>query len=414
MASIMDMLAGVPFEETEDSLNIQGIEINTVQNEDDLPKTDLFDLSNDEDENMETSNLHSFYTEPLIIENAVRRKISSPAYAGVKVTEPETHVLEQIETRAKPADRTEYDDNVVEDVTGKDPSLPELDEKPYDPDNPDPNGPKYCHCRWGESGVMVECEECGEWYHDECIGLTEEETYNIETYYCAPCCSSNSDLVTKYKVDPVKLRQKIIDEVRIEEKLKKPKRKNSNIKPEDRATNKKSTAAKTPKTPRARAPKPKRVSLNEGRTPKRNKVLNKAPKRKVSSEMSSSGDDDDVVALVICEECGDAFPGKKALKKHSKKHEEQTEARYRCDECSKVFNTSKSLRDHEVIHSGVKPFSCMFCGEAFYLMTQLTSHTNSKHLNVRHQCDTCSRSYSTKPALQSHRKKVHGEIADSD
>lgn len=50
-------------------------------------------------------------------------------------------------------------------------------------------------------------------YHDECIGLTEEETYNIETYYCAPCCSSNSDLVTKYKVDPVKLRQKIIDEV---------------------------------------------------------------------------------------------------------------------------------------------------------------------------------------------------------
>ena len=56
-------------QETEDSLNIQGIEINTVQNEDDLPKTDLFDLSNDEDENMETSNLHSFYTEPLIIES---------------------------------------------------------------------------------------------------------------------------------------------------------------------------------------------------------------------------------------------------------------------------------------------------------------------------------------------------------
>lgn len=74
-------------------------------------------------------------------------------------------------------------------------------------------GPKYCHCRWGESGVMVECEACGEWYHDECIGLTEEETYNIETYYCAPCCSSNSELVTQYKEDPVKLRQKIIDQV---------------------------------------------------------------------------------------------------------------------------------------------------------------------------------------------------------
>lgn len=60
-------------------------------------------------------------------------------------------------------------------------------------------------------------------------------------------------------------------------------------------------------------------------------------------------------------------------------------------------------------------YICLFvCTINHPSLSQLTSHTNSKHLNVRHQCDTCSRSYSTKPALQSHRKKVHGEIADSD
>lgn len=61
----------------------------------------------------------------------------------------------------------------------------------------------------------MECEKCGEWYHDECIGLTEDETYNIEAYYCAPCCSENSSLVTKYKEDPVKLRQQIIAKVEL-------------------------------------------------------------------------------------------------------------------------------------------------------------------------------------------------------
>ena len=74
---------------------------------------------------------------------------------------------------------------------------------------------------------------------------------------------------------------------------------NSNIKPEDRALNRKLSAAKTPKTPRARAPKPKRVSLsNENKETKRNKILNNSAKRKISSDYSSS--DDDKVNVFVC------------------------------------------------------------------------------------------------------------------
>lgn len=48
---------------------------------------------------------------------------------------------------------------------------------------------------------MVQCEKCKDWYHDECIGLTEAEISNIEQYYCS-LCSDDSTLRTIYKIAP--------------------------------------------------------------------------------------------------------------------------------------------------------------------------------------------------------------------
>ena len=42
---------------------------------------------------------------------------------------------------------------------------------------------------------------------------------------------------------------------------------------------------------------------------------------------------------MICEECGDSFPNKRALVRHSRKHENQTDVKYECDECGKVSGT---------------------------------------------------------------------------
>ena len=47
------------------------------------------------------------------------------------------------------------------------------------------------------------------------------------------------------------------------------------------------------------------------------------------------------VAFVICEECGDSFPSKMALKRHSKKHEENPDLKFQCEECGKVRNIFK-------------------------------------------------------------------------
>ncbi|KAJ2582034.1 hypothetical protein EV177_010354, partial [Coemansia sp. RSA 1804] len=38
---------------------------------------------------------------------------------------------------------------------------------------PVPTGPLYCVCLCPEGGLMVECEQCHEWYHAQCVGLKE-------------------------------------------------------------------------------------------------------------------------------------------------------------------------------------------------------------------------------------------------
>ena len=54
------------------------------------------------------------------------------------------------------------------------------------------DGEQYCFC--GEpwrGGYMVECDECGEWFHGECVNLSEdEEQYHSQEgmgYHCLRC-----------------------------------------------------------------------------------------------------------------------------------------------------------------------------------------------------------------------------------
>jgi len=60
----------------------------------------------------------------------------------------------------------------------------------------------YCYCKYGESGIMIECEKCGEWFHDECLGLSESEINNILNFYCIECLNKNSSLSLTFKVPP--------------------------------------------------------------------------------------------------------------------------------------------------------------------------------------------------------------------
>ena len=60
----------------------------------------------------------------------------------------------------------------------------------------------YCYCKWGESGAMIECQKCNEWFHDECLGLTEDEILNFDDFYCNACLNKNKNLSITYLVVP--------------------------------------------------------------------------------------------------------------------------------------------------------------------------------------------------------------------
>ena len=63
----------------------------------------------------------------------------------------------------------------------------------------------YCYCKWGSSGIMLCCEKCNRWYHDECLGLSESEICNVDKFYCAECTNKNKGLKITYHTDPLVL-----------------------------------------------------------------------------------------------------------------------------------------------------------------------------------------------------------------
>lgn len=59
----------------------------------------------------------------------------------------------------------------------------------------------FCFCNYGESGTMINCVKCDEWYHDECLGLSEAAVANIDTFYCPKCMEIDHTLQVRLHVD---------------------------------------------------------------------------------------------------------------------------------------------------------------------------------------------------------------------
>ncbi|KAK2144497.1 hypothetical protein LSH36_751g01049 [Paralvinella palmiformis] len=58
----------------------------------------------------------------------------------------------------------------------------------------------YCICRSSDcSTFMIGCDKCNEWYHGECINLTQEEANHIKHFYCHLCRAKDPFLKIKYK-----------------------------------------------------------------------------------------------------------------------------------------------------------------------------------------------------------------------
>ncbi|XP_023635143.1 chromatin remodeling protein SHL isoform X1 [Capsella rubella] len=54
----------------------------------------------------------------------------------------------------------------------------------------------FCKCEmpYNPDDLMVQCEECSEWFHPSCIETTIEEAKKLDHFYCEECSPQEQDL----------------------------------------------------------------------------------------------------------------------------------------------------------------------------------------------------------------------------
>ncbi|XP_028669127.1 CXXC-type zinc finger protein 1a [Erpetoichthys calabaricus] len=78
------------------------------------------------------------------------------------------------------------------------------------------NAPVYCICRKPDINCfMIGCDNCNEWFHGDCINVTEKMAKAIREWYCQKCQEINPALEIKYR--PKKSREREIDLEQMEE-----------------------------------------------------------------------------------------------------------------------------------------------------------------------------------------------------
>jgi uncharacterized C2H2 Zn-finger protein len=80
--------------------------------------------------------------------------------------------------------------------------------------------------------------------------------------------------------------------------------------------------------------------------------------------------------------------------------------------CGKSFVTGTRLKRHQLVHEGADRFRCPDCGQSFRKRETLAKHVRRDHAGLpAHACPEpgCDAAFDTKPSLQRHREREHGE-----
>ena len=79
---------------------------------------------------------------------------------------------------------------------------------------------------------------------------------------------------------------------------------------------------------------------------------------------------------------------------------------YKCSECDAAYGHKGDLNKHiKAVHEGA--FVCPTCNKSFTSNQNMAQHIAAVHEGIRHNCDFCETTSSTKSYLNAHIKKFH-------
>ena len=92
-----------------------------------------------------------------------------------------------------------------------------------------------------------------------------------------------------------------------------------------------------------------------------------------------------------CDECGEKFVNKIALRSHIKRtHSKKQEEQFKCDECGEIFMKKIDLRTH-IKRTHPKNISCDICDKIFHESWQYERHLESHSIVKDKKCDICEK-----------------------
>ncbi|GJN10055.1 hypothetical protein PR202_ga28114 [Eleusine coracana subsp. coracana] len=55
---------------------------------------------------------------------------------------------------------------------------------------------RFCKCEmpYNPDDLMIQCEECSDWFHPSCVGMTTREAKRLEHFFCQSCNAENGKM----------------------------------------------------------------------------------------------------------------------------------------------------------------------------------------------------------------------------
>lgn len=76
--------------------------------------------------------------------------------------------------------------------------------------------------------------------------------------------------------------------------------------------------------------------------------------------------------------------------------------RHKCDQCVKTYSTKYSLAEHKKLHSNTGFVSCVICNKTFTRNSTLKRHYKSHTIEREFACSVCGKEFVQKSHLETH------------